>query len=329
LQGTILVTGANGFLGRSLCQRLHAIGQKIRALVRGPGHDQLLNDICTEVVTGDIREEKVIERSCKGVVGIFHLAAIVQKAGIQDSEFYDIHVNATKTLLDYAIKYNVSKVVHCSTIGVLGHIEKPPADETAPFNAEDIYQVTKAEAEKVVLQHYKEHKTPVTIVRPTAIYGPGDKRLLKLFKMILNGKFHMVGNGNTFIHPVYVDDLIDGMLLAYENSKSEGEIYIIGGAKYITLNEWVSIIGKTGGTVGSRFSIPYLPVQLGAILCEAICKPFGIEPPLFRRRVDFFIKNRAFSIEKARRELCYNPSVDLSEGARKTISWYKKHGWVS
>jgi nucleoside-diphosphate-sugar epimerase len=297
-------------------------------MVRGHHHDEFLNSVGAQIIIGDIRNESALDVACNGVAGIFHLASIVQKAGIPDSEFYDVHVKATKSLLDAALKHNVGKIVHCSTIGVLGHIENPPADETAPYNVEDIYQTTKPEGEKVALNHHREHDAAVTVVRPAAVYGPGDTRLLKLFKMVAEGKFRMVGDGNTLIHPVYVDDLVNGMLLAFEKPESAGEVYILGGEKPVTLNEWVAIIAKAAGVSGPGFSIPYLPVKIAAILCETICKPLGIEPPLFRRRVDFFVKNRAFSIDKAKRDLGYDPSVDLVDGANRTIGWYKENDWI-
>jgi len=326
--GRILVTGATGFVGRNLCTALDKLGYKLRVLVRDDKTDPFFRSLKAEIYKGDIREKDILDSACDGVSGVFHLASIVQQAGIADREFWNVHVTATRDLLEAAHKAGVGRVVHCSTVGVLGHIANPPADETTAYNVEDIYQVTKAEGEKLALEFYCMTGLPVTVVRPCAVYGPGDKRLYKLFKLIATGRFRIIGDGSTLIHPVYIDDLVNGMIGAYESSKAVGKIYILGGERYVSLREWAEIIAREANVTLSSFSIPYTPVRLAAVACEAVCAPFGIEPPLFRRRVDFFVKNRAFSIDKAREELMFHPETDLEQGARKTIEWYRQKGWI-
>ena len=326
--GRILITGAGGFVGRKLCEALAGRGYKLRVLVRNDRHEQLFRSLQAQIYTGDIRDREVVDWACDGVTGVFHLASIVQQAGIHDNEFWDTHVTAVKQLLVSAKKYGIVRVVHCSTIGVLGHITGEPADESMEYNVEDIYQITKAEGEKVALEFYALTGFPITVVRPAAVYGPGDTRLLKLFKLVATGKFRMVGSGNTLIHPVYIDDLVDGMILAYEKENAIGEKYILGGKEPVSLSQWVDIIAAHAGVKRKKLSVPYSLVRFAAIACEAVCKPLNIEPPLFRRRVDFFVKNRAFSIDKARTELGYEPKVDLNEGSKLALEWYKKEGWI-
>lgn len=326
--GRILITGATGFVGRRLCKALDKLGYKLRVLVRDDRADPFFRPLKAEIYKGDIRDKDVVDGACDGVEGVFHLASIVQQAGIADREFWNVHVTATRRLLEAAKKAGVKRVVHCSTIGVLGHVADPPADETADYNVEDIYQVTKAEGEKLALEVYSMSGLPVTVVRPAAVYGPGDTRLLKLFKLVATGRFRMIGDGSTLIHPVYIDDLVNGMILAYESPKAIGQVYILGGESYLSLREWIEVIARRAGVELSSISIPYTPVWLAAAACEAVCRPFGIEPPLFRRRVDFFVKNRAFSIKKAKEELEFHPKTDLEEGAEKTIEWYRQEGWI-
>lgn len=325
-ENRILVTGAAGFTGKRLVAALAARGYRVRALVRRDNGDAELKAARAQIYTGDIRDPKVVDWAMDGVTGVFHLASIVQKAGIPDQEFWDTHVRATESLLEAARKYGVRKFVHCSTIGVLGHITHPPADESAPYNVEDIYQITKAEGEKKALAFFQSTGLPVTVVRPAAVYGPGDTRLLKLFKLIARGRFYIIGDGAALIHPVYVDDLVEGMVRAYESLDSAGRVYIIGGGQFLTIRQWVEIIAHEAGTTLPSLRLPYAPIRALAGICEAVCKPFGVEPPLFRRRVDFFVKNRAFSIERARRELGYEPQVGLKEGARRTLAWYRERG---
>ncbi|MBI4828763.1 MAG: NAD-dependent epimerase/dehydratase family protein, partial [Nitrospinae bacterium] len=203
-ENRVLVTGAAGFTGKRLVTALAARGYRARALVRHDNDDAELKAARAQIYTGDIRDPKVVDWAMDGVTGVYHLASIVQKAGISDQEFWDTHVRATELLLEAARKYGVRKIVHCSTIGVLGHIAHPPADETAPYNVEDIYQITKAEGEKKALAFFQATGLPVTVVRPAAVYGPGDTRLLKLFRLIARGRFYIIGDGAALIHPVYV-----------------------------------------------------------------------------------------------------------------------------
>jgi nucleoside-diphosphate-sugar epimerase len=169
---------------------------------------------------------------------------------------------------------------------------------------------------------------PVVVVRPGAIYGPGETRLLKLFKAIARGRYAIVGSGRPFYHPVYIDDLVAGFLLALERPEAIGEAFIVAGPRYVSQTELAALIARaTGGHVWP-FRIPAWPLQALGGLCEAICVPLGIDPPLHRRRVDFWTKSRAFSIEKARRLLGYAPQVDVEQGVGRTADWYRDAGWL-
>ncbi|VAX23404.1 UDP-glucose 4-epimerase, partial [hydrothermal vent metagenome] len=127
--GRILVTGATGFVGQNLCKALDKFGYKLRVLVRDDKADPFFKSLKAEIYKGDIRDKDVVDGACAGVEGVFHLASIVQQAGISDREFWNVHVTATRRLLEAAKKADVKRVVHCSTVGVLGHVADPPADE--------------------------------------------------------------------------------------------------------------------------------------------------------------------------------------------------------
>jgi nucleoside-diphosphate-sugar epimerase len=166
------------------------------------------------------------------------------------------------------------------------------------------------------------------VVRPGAIYGPGETRLLKLFRAIARGRYALVGDGLPHYHLVYIDDLVEGILLAAERPAAVGEAFILAGPRHVSQRELGAIIARhTGGRV-LPIRIPAAPIQWAGDLCEAVCVPLGIEPPLHRRRVDFWTKNRAFSIAKARRLLGYAPKVDVEEGVARTAQWYRQAGWL-
>jgi nucleoside-diphosphate-sugar epimerase len=139
----------------------------------------------------------------------------------------------------------------------------------------------------------------------------------------------VLGSGRPCLHLVYIDDLVDGFLLAAARPEAVGEAFIIGGETYLPLNELFALVAAKLGVPPPWLHVPIWPVWLLGALVEAACRPFGVEPPLYRRRVDFFKKSRAFSIDKARRLLGYSPRVGLSEGLERTIAWYRQQGLLA
>lgn len=323
-----LITGATGFTGSHLAYRLILKGHNVTCLVRPTSNYTQLEKAGCKIIFGDVRDRLWIEKVINEIDIIFHLAAIFRTWGLPNRVYYETHVEGTRNLLEVGFKKNIKKFIHCSTIGVHGSIKNPPGNENSPFNPGDIYQRTKLEAEQLALKYYKEKNLPVVVIRPTGIYGPGDMRFLKLFSAIAKKRFIMIGNGKTLWHPVYIDDLITGFELAMNTPKIEGETFIIGGPEYLTINTLVTEIAKALGVSPPNLSIPAKPVQILGTICELIYKPFGINPPIFRSRVDFFTKNRDFSINKAREKIGYIPKYDIINGIRLTIEWYKTKGLI-
>ncbi|HVH57943.1 MAG TPA: NAD-dependent epimerase/dehydratase family protein [Vicinamibacterales bacterium] len=324
----VLVTGATGFTGQHLVRRLLAEGQNVRVVARSADRARTAFDARVEIEAGDVADREVIRRAVPGCRVIYHLAAAYREAGLPDSRYRDVHVDSTRLLLEAAKDEGIERFIHCSTVGVLGHISHPPADENTPYSPGDVYQATKAEGERLALDLSARYGVPLTVARPTAIYGPGDLRLLKLFRMIARRRFVMVGNGRIYYHMVHVDDLVDGLRLLAQRSEANGEVFILGGEGYRSLNELVALIAHVVGAPPPRWNVPAWPIQIAGSLCEKICAPLGVPPPIYRRRVDFFTKSRAFSIEKARRLLGYQPKIDLERGFVETTKWYRDQGYL-
>ncbi|HXB56098.1 MAG TPA: NAD-dependent epimerase/dehydratase family protein [Vicinamibacteria bacterium] len=324
----VALTGASGYTGGRLLAALLARGDEVSALVRGgPGRRVPLGR-GTRIVEGDLADGRSLAGLVEGAQAVVHVAAVYRTAGHPDSYYRDVNVRGTERLLEAAARSGVQRFIHTSSVGVHGHVATPPADETTPLAPGDIYQTTKAEAERLALRYHGKDGLLVSVVRPGAIYGPGETRLLKLFRAIARGRYAIVGSGRPFYHPVYIDDLVSGFLLALDRPEAPGEAFLIAGPRYVSQSELAAIIARhTHGRV-LPFRIPAWPVQLAGDLCEALCVPFGIEPPLHRRRVDFWTKSRAFSIEKARRLLGYAPKVDVEEGVARTAAWYSQEGWL-
>ena len=322
------LTGASGYTGGRLLEALRARGDEVAVLVRPESVSDGLRARASGLVEGRLGDAAAAARLVEGADAVLHVAAVYRTAGHPDSYYREVNVVGTERLLEAAARQGVRRFVHTSTVGVHGHVEHPPADETSPMAPGDIYQATKAEAELLALDFHRKRGLPVAVVRPGAIYGPGETRFLKLFRAIARGRYAIVGTGRTFYHPVYIDDLVAGFLLALDRPEAVGESFLVCGPSYVSQQELAALVARhTGGRV-LPFRIPAWPIQWAGDVVEALCVPLGLEPPLHRRRVDFWTKSRAFTIEKARRLLGYAPKVDLDEGIARTAAWYREAGWL-
>jgi nucleoside-diphosphate-sugar epimerase len=151
---------------------------------------------------------------------------------------------------------------------------------------------------------------------------------LKLFRGVARRRFVILGDGKIFYHLTYIDDLIEGFRLCGEVPRAAGRTYILAGGEVPTLNELAALIARDAGVPAPSLHLPVWPFWLAGAACETVCAPFGIEPPLYRRRVDFFTKSRAFDISRAREELGYAPRVSLQDGIHRTMAWYRAEGWI-
>lgn len=281
-----------------------------------------------DVVYGDVRDAEALQRAANGVDVIYHIAAIYRQAGLREEEYRAVNATAARTVVDAAKAGGATRVVHCSTVGVHGDVEHPPANEDAPLRPGDIYQRTKLEGEAIARAASEETGVEVVIARPTGIYGPGDRRLLKLFRGVARRRFLILGTGEIFYHLTYIDDLVEGLRLCATIPGAAGRTYILAGPEVTTLNRLTEIIAAEAKVAPPTLHLPVWPFWAAGAACEAVCAPFGVEPPLYRRRVDFFTKSRAFDISRARTELGYAPAVRLAEGIRKTLEWYRREGWL-
>jgi dihydroflavonol-4-reductase len=325
-----LVTGATGFTGGHLARALASRGHDVRVLVRDPARATELSDLGMQLAVGDLRDMTdgtTLSKAVADVDVVYHIAAIYREAGAPRDIYRTVNAVAAGRIVEAAAAAGVRRVVHCSTVGVHGDIENPPANEDAPLRPGDVYQVTKLEGERAAREAGKRLGVDVTIARPSGIYGPGDRRLLKLFRAAIR-RFPTLGRGDIYYHLTYIDDLVEGLRLCGEHPAAANRTYILAGGEVTTLNELVTLIAGAAGVSASRIHLPVWPFWIAGALCEAVCAPFGIEPPLYRRRVDFYTKSRAFDIARARREIGYAPKTGLRDGIRRTLDWYREHGWL-
>lgn len=326
----ILVTGGTGFTGSHLVKRLASRGHEVTAMDNQKGivWDEL-EKAGVKLTIGSVTDEPFMRNLIKGCDVIFHLAAAFRRVNLPKRVYWQTNVDAMRSMLQTAQDAGVRKIVYCSTQGVHGNVENPPGDESSPIKPEDYYQYTKYEGEKVA-QEFIAQGMDITTLRPTAIYGPGDPgRFLMMYRRVAKGVFPFFGPGLALYHPLYIDNFIDAFELAMTRPEAKGQTYIIADEKYYTIKEIVEEIAKI---MGIKLKVKHYPFGLLytlALLVEIAFKPFPWwDPPLFRRRADWFRQNRAFRIDKARRELGYVPKVDLASGLRLTHEWYRANGYL-
>ena len=325
--GKTLITGATGFTGGKVAERLVQAGDAVVAFVRATSDTGALVELGVECRVVDIRDPQDVMAGFGDIDRVFHIAAAYRSEHASREEFRAVNVEATRNLLDASARHDVRRFIHCSTVGVQGEIEDPPAAEDYRVKPGDHYQQSKLDGELLALDYFCE-KLPGTVVRPVGIYGPGDTRFLKLFKAVQRGRFIMIGRGDALYHMTFIDDLVDGFMLAAEKDEALGQVFTIAGLEYTSIRQLVETIAGVLGKKPPRLRVPLLPVYWASVVCDVSCRMLGIDPPLYPRRVEFFKLDRAFSTDKARKLLGYRPRVTLADGLARTAAWYEQEGLI-
>ncbi|MEV4935285.1 NAD-dependent epimerase/dehydratase family protein [Sphingobium sp. LSP13-1-1.1] len=323
----VAVTGATGFTGGALARRLIGMGYHVRSMTRRPP-SAAERESGIEWIGGSLTDTNAFGQLVEGATTCFHIAAMYRSEGTRE-EFLRANRDSTAALLAESRKVGVARFVYCSSIGVHGDVAETPADESAPFDPRDAYQESKLLAEDLCRDAMMQPGMDVVIIRPCAIYGPGDTRMLKMFRLVQQGRFLFIGSRRPNFHPVYIDDLVDGFLLAMTRNAAPGGTFIIGGKTYLPLRDYVATAANVLNVPTPKRTVPYGLVNLAAHGCELLCAPLGLQPPLHRRRLTFFKHNRAFSIARAEGALGFQPTVGLEEGFRRTVAWYRNEGLLA
>jgi dihydroflavonol-4-reductase len=327
----LLVTGGTGFIGsrlalaaRALGHTLIAAGQLNTEAERSRAEDLARHGIVIE--QGPLQDPAYAERVAARCDAVIHLAAAQHEANVPDEYFFDVNVNGTRTLLEAAKRCGVKRFVYGSTIGVYGEYTGTPLDENTPPRPLNVYGRSKLEAEGVVASYAQALET--SIVRISETYGPGDFRLLKLFKAVDRGRFFIIGAGSNQRQAIHVQDLVQGLLLAAISPAAVGEIFVMAGRETMTTRVLVERVAEALGRKPPSARVPLWPFLAAAVVMEKTLSPLGIQPPLHRRRLDFFRKSFVLSSAKAARVLGFTPGIDFRAGAAETARWYREKGYL-
>jgi nucleoside-diphosphate-sugar epimerase len=328
----VLITGGTGFIGSRLALRCLAEGHEVAVLGQEntdaeSANRRHLEAQGAEVITASVTDRERMFAVMQGIERVYHLAAAQHEANVPDQHFWEVNVTGTQHLLDASVKAGVKRFIHGSTIGVYGAASSGIIDEQSPLQPDNIYGETKLEGEKRVLR--QRDQLPVVIVRISETYGPGDYRLLKLFKAIQKRVFLMVGNGQNVHHLIYIDDLVEGLILAATVTSAVGETFVLAGKETLTTDEMVATIAAQLGTQIPRWRAPLPLLQAAATVLEKSLQPLGIQPPLHRRRLDFFRKSFVISPDKSDKLLGFVPQWRFKDGVRATAQWYAEMGYLS
>ncbi|MDP9344751.1 MAG: NAD-dependent epimerase/dehydratase family protein [Actinomycetota bacterium] len=329
---TVLITGAAGFLGSHLTELLLARGERPRLLLRPGESAGTWADADVDIHRADIGDPAALEAAVSGVDRVLHCAARTGPWG-SEAEYERTNVRGLRTLVEVALAAGVQRLVHVSSITVHGNDVRGAADERAPLRAEpNPYSRSKVAGERLLERMIRDAGAPVTIVRPGWIYGPRDTASFgRVAEMIQKRRMVMVGSGENHLPLIYVRDAAEGILLASEADRAAGRSYLLVNDEPVTQRDFVAAIAAELRVPTPTRRIPY---RFGVML-STLAETGGRlarrrqPPPVMRYGVQLLGGENRFIISRARRELMFAPQVDLAEGIRRSVEWYRASSAVA
>jgi nucleoside-diphosphate-sugar epimerase len=321
----VLVTGASGFIGGHLVEALSAAGHDVRALVRQRVADGILRAAGAEIVRGDLRDPDLPARAVAGCARVYNPAAVMGELGHEGSEYRAVNEDGTVALALAAQREGVERFVQVSTTGVWGPNTSGRADETTSAAPDTYYRTTKLAADQALLDLHSREGLPAVVVRLASIVGSRSTSWLGLCRALLPGKLRMVGDGRNRWHSGHVDDVVALLARCGEAPGIEGETYIACADDPIESREALGLFADALGVPRPTRSLPAAPFRALAALGRLPRPILGREPGI-TRRYDLFLTDRAYSNEKARRELGVSPRATVADGVGETVEWYREEG---
>lgn len=316
----ILITGASGFIGRNLTKRLSGEGALVRALVRNPAKAEAVAFENVEIIFGDITDPVCVDKAVSGCSAVIHLAAVLGDDFKPREIFRSVNVEGTRSLALSAVKHGVERFMHCGTVWVYGPDSNNMVNEQCPLLKKGIpYCDTKIEGEIVIREMMKSGKLPGIIFEPTDVYGPGDETYtLEPLRLMKSGQMILPGSGRGLINPLFIGDLIDGILLALTKGRI-GEAYILGTPETVTCRKFFKTLAQSAGYTKKLPSIPAWLALTTASLFEFYSTLTGSKPLFTKEAIYATLIRDTYDGSKAWKELGFNPKTTLAEGMKLSV----------
>ncbi len=320
----IFVTGATGFIGAHFVECALEAGHSVIGLYRSdsPRHKSVadhLRRLGAILHRGDVLDPHSLDRAIQGADCVCHFAAAFRESNANESYFERMNVAGTANVLRAAAQAGVRRFIHCSTAGIHGQRAKTLIDERTPVHPWNGYERSKAASEAQVRRLSSKHRMEYVILRPTAVYGPRDERLVKLFRSVAKGRFPLFGRGDGRRHMVYVTDVAQAFLRACTVEEAANREFIVAGPEAVPLREMLRTLAAVANRRSFGPRLPLKPMMWLAGTTEDVCAKLKIKPPIYRRRMDFYVNDAVFSSKLAREVLGWTPKVSLQDGFAATM----------
>jgi nucleoside-diphosphate-sugar epimerase len=327
-----LVTGATGLLGSHIVEQLRQRQRPVRVLVRAGSRLDWLKTQDVEFCTGDLTDPDSLQRACQGVTAVYHAAARVGDWGPW-SEFEAYTIDGTRSLAEAAIAAGCRRFLHISSISAYGHPdgEGLVLDETAPLGSNlhrwSYYSRAKVRAERDLWDLHRAGRLPLTVIRPSWLYGPRDRAtIFRLVRLLKEGKVKILGDGENRLNVVYAGNVAEAAILAADSEQAEGQAYNCCNDGEMRQKEWLNLLARELGAPPVTRHVPYRVAYSVAFCLECVGHAFRFrKPPMITRYAVWLMGRRCyFSAEKARQELGWQSTVSYEEGVRKTVAWLRE-----
>ncbi|MEW6051802.1 MAG: SDR family NAD(P)-dependent oxidoreductase [Candidatus Zixiibacteriota bacterium] len=324
---SVLITGANGFIGSRLCRAFLHEGWKVVAGVRKTGDLSLLRELSVEYRYGDITTPETLPEMVREVDYIVHNAGLVKAKS--RAQFFEVNETGTRNLLEATIAHNPSlkKLVLISSMAAAGpSIQGRPLTEADPPHPITVYGESKLAGEKAALDY--ANRVPLVILRPSGVYGPGDEEIMAIFKTVKLRIRPAFGNQKRKIQLTHVDDLCRAVIAATKAATASGAAYFVAENRAYPMADMLTIMEQACGRRGFPLLIPGWFFRGIAAISEFSFRIVGATPMLTREKANELLETWEISTEKARRELGFESQISFAVGAKQTFDWYREHRWL-
>lgn len=321
----VLLTGGTGFIGSRVLKALLDRGHQVNLVVNRT-QPSVPEGPSVKYHRCDLTDPVNFRSAGFKADAAINVAGQLRVPGLEDEHYWKVHYEATKHVLEECTRFKLKRLVQVSTTGVYGVTGTTPVAEDGPIHPSDIYEKTKWEGERYAREYCSDGKIELVVARPGLVYGPGDRHLLGLFKAIRYGLFRVIGDGLNTVHPIFIDDLVEALMLCLERPEAAGRTYNLVAPQPITFRSFCEEAAKAMGKTLPGSHIPVGLARTAGSVLGQVRAMTRIEVPLTKDRVAFMTSSRAYDAGRAARELGFTARTPLAQGMAATVAWYKENG---